>query len=91
MWEDEKNKQGGRWLVNTNRNQRTELDRIWLETVKYLLFKIVYYILYKKNFIKSNFINANCVNHEIKLKQSNFERNAKGFEYFSLQIRNIEN
>ncbi len=34
MWEDEKNKQGGRWLVNSNRGQRAELDRIWLETVK---------------------------------------------------------
>lgn len=33
MWEDDKNKQGGRWLVNTNRNQRSDLDRMWLETV----------------------------------------------------------
>ena len=33
MWEDEKNKEGGRWLVNSNRNQRGELDRMWLETV----------------------------------------------------------
>ena len=33
MWEDEKNKQGGRWLVNNNRGQRADLDRIWLETV----------------------------------------------------------
>ena len=34
MWEDEKNKQGGRWLVNSNRSQRTDLDQIWLETVR---------------------------------------------------------
>ncbi|XP_046859178.1 eukaryotic translation initiation factor 4E-like [Xenia sp. Carnegie-2017] len=33
MWEDDKNKQGGRWLVNTNRNQRNDLDRMWLETL----------------------------------------------------------
>jgi hypothetical protein len=36
---------------------------------------------------------ANCVNYKIKLKQSNFERNAKkilGFEHCSLQIRDIE-
>jgi hypothetical protein len=34
---------------------------------------------------------VNCVNYKIKVKQSNFERNAKkilGFEYFSLQTRN---
>lgn len=40
MWEDEKNKQGGRWLVNSNRNQRSELDRIWLETVRAVNFLI---------------------------------------------------
>ena len=37
---------------------------------------------------------ANCANYKIKLKQSNFERNAKkilGIEHFSLQIRDIEN
>jgi hypothetical protein len=36
---------------------------------------------------------ANCVNYKIKLKQSNFERNAKkilGFEHFASQIREIE-
>ena len=36
---------------------------------------------------------ANCINYRIKLKQSNFESNAKkilGFEHFSLQIRDIE-
>ena len=34
MWEDAQNKNGGRWLVNLNKNQRmTELDNFWLETV----------------------------------------------------------
>jgi hypothetical protein len=36
---------------------------------------------------------ANCVNYTIKLKQSNFGRNAKtilGFEHFSSKIRSIE-
>ena len=34
MWEDSQNKNGGRWLVNLNKNQRmTELDNFWLETV----------------------------------------------------------
>jgi hypothetical protein len=38
MWEDEKNKQGGRWLVNTKTSQRPDLDRIWLETVRHYDF-----------------------------------------------------
>ncbi|XP_028393629.1 eukaryotic translation initiation factor 4E-1A-like [Dendronephthya gigantea] len=33
MWEDERNKLGGRWLINSNRTQRADLDRIWLETL----------------------------------------------------------
>lgn len=38
MWEDASNKNGGRWLVNLNKNQRqTELDNFWLETVSLLL------------------------------------------------------
>uniref|UniRef100_A0A1B6DE09 eIF-4F 25 kDa subunit n=1 Tax=Clastoptera arizonana TaxID=38151 RepID=A0A1B6DE09_9HEMI len=32
MWEDESNKQGGRWLISLDRKQReTELDNFWLE------------------------------------------------------------
>ncbi|XP_013788727.1 eukaryotic translation initiation factor 4E-like [Limulus polyphemus] len=35
MWEDERNKKGGRWLINLNRNQRSsDLDAYWLEIVK---------------------------------------------------------
>jgi len=38
MWEDEKNRLGGRWLVNINKNQRaTDLDRLWLETLLCLI------------------------------------------------------
>lgn len=34
MWEDNKNKNGGRWLINLVKNQRnTELDKYWLETL----------------------------------------------------------
>jgi len=38
MWEDEKNRMGGRWLVNLSKQQRnTELDRLWLETLLCLI------------------------------------------------------
>lgn len=38
MWEDERNRLGGRWLVNINKNQRqTELDKLWLETLLCLI------------------------------------------------------
>jgi len=38
MWEDERNRLGGRWLVNLNKNQRqSELDRLWLETLLCLI------------------------------------------------------
>ena len=34
MWEDPKNRCGGRRLVNLSKTQRMqELDRLWLETV----------------------------------------------------------
>lgn len=34
MWEDERNKRGGRWLITLNKQQRRlDLDRFWLETV----------------------------------------------------------
>ena len=39
MWEDDRNRQGGRWLVNTQKNFRQqELDRLWVETVRSFLF-----------------------------------------------------
>ena len=33
MWEDKANKNGGRWMITLNRNQRPELDRYWIDTV----------------------------------------------------------
>ncbi|XP_074516228.1 eukaryotic translation initiation factor 4eb isoform X2 [Sebastes fasciatus] len=34
MWEDERNKRGGRWLLTLNKQQRRlDLDRFWLETL----------------------------------------------------------
>ena len=34
MWEDSRNKRGGRWLVSLTKQQRhIELDHLWLETV----------------------------------------------------------
>lgn len=32
MWEDDANKNGGRWLINLDKKQRsTDLDNFWLE------------------------------------------------------------
>ena len=33
MWEDVKNKAGGRWLLNLDKRNRDVLDRFWEETV----------------------------------------------------------
>ncbi|KAM7451678.1 translation initiation factoreIF4E [Porites harrisoni] len=37
MWEDERNRQGGRWLLNTQKNSRQDLDRLWVETLMLLI------------------------------------------------------
>ncbi|XP_067858735.1 eukaryotic translation initiation factor 4E-like [Heptranchias perlo] len=38
MWEDDKNKKGGRWLMTLNKQQRhNDLDRYWLETLLCLI------------------------------------------------------
>lgn len=38
MWEDERNRKGGRWLITLNKQQRKlDLDRFWLETVSILM------------------------------------------------------
>lgn len=38
MWEDERNKRGGRWLINLSRNQRSsDLDAYWLEILLCLI------------------------------------------------------
>lgn len=37
-WEDDRNKRGGRWLINLNKSQRqTDLDNFWLETLLCLI------------------------------------------------------
>lgn len=34
MWEDDRNKLGGRWLITLSKQQRhNDLDRYWMETV----------------------------------------------------------
>lgn len=41
MWEDEKNKRGGRWLITlTKQQRRSDLDRFWLETVSNVALKV---------------------------------------------------
>lgn len=44
MWEDARNKSGGRWLLNFEKKDRsTVLDNCWMETVYYkdCTFKVV--------------------------------------------------
>lgn len=57
MWEDASNKNGGRWLVNLNKNQRqTELDNFWLETVSDHISQIISYAKYLENrYVQSGF------------------------------------
>lgn len=37
MWEDQANKNGGRWIIGLNRGQRMELDRYWIDAVLCLI------------------------------------------------------
>ncbi|XP_022107110.1 eukaryotic translation initiation factor 4E-like isoform X2 [Acanthaster planci] len=37
MWEDGKNKAGGRWLVNLGRPKPQDVDRFWLESLLFLI------------------------------------------------------
>ena len=38
MWKDEKNKQGGWWLITLNKQQRwSDLNRFWLQMLLYLI------------------------------------------------------
>ncbi len=38
MWEDDKNRRGGRWLINLDKKQRTScLDNFWLEVMLCLI------------------------------------------------------
>jgi hypothetical protein len=42
MWEDKTNKNGGRWLLNLDKNQKRDgtLDNSWMETVSLVLYLI---------------------------------------------------
>ena len=38
MWEDDRNRRGGRWVINLNKSQRsTSLDNFWLEVMLCLI------------------------------------------------------
>ena len=38
MWEDDRNRRGGRWVINLNKSQRaTFLDNFWLEVMLCLI------------------------------------------------------
>ncbi len=38
MWEDDKNRRGGRWLINLDKRQRNScLDNFWLEVMLCLI------------------------------------------------------
>lgn len=46
MWEDERNRRGGRWLITLSKQQRkSDLDQFWLETVSSGFF-FFYFILF---------------------------------------------
>ncbi len=43
MWEDDRNKLGGRWLMTLGKQQRhNDLDRYWMETVRLWLFLLTF-------------------------------------------------
>nr|XP_054606090.1 eukaryotic translation initiation factor 4E family member 1c isoform X1 [Nothobranchius furzeri] len=57
MWEDERNKLGGRWLITLNRQQRhNDLDRYWMETVTLLLF------IFHKTALSKTPVDCVCLN-----------------------------
>lgn len=37
MWEDDTNKNGGRWLINLNKFRNSEVDRLWLDVILCLI------------------------------------------------------
>lgn len=55
MWEDKANKNGGRWMITLNRQQRPELDRYWIDTVSLNAFHWI-----PKDFIL-NFFQVLCL------------------------------
>lgn len=57
MWEDTANKRGGRWLINLERRQRSDLDRYWLDILLCLIGEA---------FENSNDVNGAVVNVRAK-------------------------
>lgn len=45
MWEDKANKNGGRWMITLNRNQRPELDRYWIDTVRIAISMFNWFVI----------------------------------------------
>jgi len=42
MWEDARNRNGGRWIINLDKKRRAiELDRFWLEMVCCMVLVLV--------------------------------------------------
>ncbi|KAF7252490.1 Eukaryotic translation initiation factor 4E [Varanus komodoensis] len=65
MWEDEKNKRGGRWLITLNKQQRrSDLDRFWLETVSFVC-DIFLVMFVKKSCFLPRFLKAEEMAHQL--------------------------
>lgn len=56
MWEDERNRRGGRWLITLSKQQRkSDLDHFWLETVS---SGLLFLRIKKKTFVNLNLRNS---------------------------------
>lgn len=47
-WEDERNREGGRWLMAFNKQNRQHLDSYWLEVVRFLSFLLGEFLMLKE-------------------------------------------
>lgn len=60
MWEDERNRRGGRWLITLSKQQRKmDLDRFWLETVQSGITRASYFKVALKAVIKKQMMPIN--------------------------------
>uniref|UniRef100_A0A3B3HG83 Eukaryotic translation initiation factor 4ea n=1 Tax=Oryzias latipes TaxID=8090 RepID=A0A3B3HG83_ORYLA len=60
MWEDERNRRGGRWLITLSKQQRKmDLDRFWLETVQSSITRASYFKVALKAVIKKQMMPIN--------------------------------
>lgn len=71
MWEDPKNHDGGRWLINLDKKQRnSELDSYWLEVVSCTSqTKLRTICLMESAVIAVSCIQAKKTNHIISIKK----------------------